>query len=329
MDFLIDIGINIGLTLIVFVGLLLIVAYSTWFERKLLGDFQLRYGPMRVGFHGLMQPIADAIKSFFKEDVIPEKADKIVFILAPMISFATAVAVIAVIPFGGTVHIFGREVKLILADIDISVLYVFALAAIGSYGCVLGGYASYNKYSLVGALRASALMISYELPFALTIIAVVLVSGTLSFSGIVESQTGLWNIVKQPVAFVLAIVCALAEINRTPFDMPETESELACGFNVEYSSMKFSMFFMAEYCHLFTISAIITTLFLGGWHGPFLPGPVWFLIKSIALMYFFVWERATYPRLRIDQILKLGWKVLMPIALANLVVTAIVLSFLN
>jgi NADH-quinone oxidoreductase subunit H len=269
MDFLIDIGINIVLTLIVFVGLLLIVAYSTWFERKLLGDFQLRYGPMRVGFHGLMQPIADAIKSFFKEDVIPEKADKIVFILAPMISFATAVAVIAVIPFGGTVHIFGREVKLILSDIDISVLYVFALAAIGSYGCVLGGYASYNKYSLVGALRASALMISYELPFALTIIAVVLVSGTLSFSGIVDAQTGLWNIVKQPVAFVLAIICSLAEINRTPFDMPETESELACGFNVEYSSMKFSMFFMAEYCHLFTISAIITTLFLGGWHGPF------------------------------------------------------------
>ncbi len=329
MDFLIDIGINIALTLIVFVGLLLIVAYSTWFERKLLGDFQLRYGPMRVGFHGLMQPIADAIKSFFKEDVIPERADKIVFILAPMISFATAIAVIAVIPFGGTVHIFGREVKLVLSDIDISVLYVFALAAIGSYGCVLGGYASYNKYSLVGALRASALMISYELPFALTIIAVVLVSGTLSFSGIVEAQTGLWNIVKQPVAFVLAIICALAEINRTPFDMPETESELACGFNVEYSSMKFSMFFMAEYCHLFTISAIITTLFLGGWHGPFLPGPIWFLIKSIALMYFFVWERATYPRLRIDQILKLGWKVLMPLALANLVVTAIVLSFLN
>ena len=329
MDFLIDIGINIVLTLIVFVGLLLIVAYSTWFERKLLGDFQLRYGPMRVGFHGLMQPIADAIKSFFKEDVIPEKADKIVFILAPMISFATAVAVIAVIPFGGTVHIFGREVKLILSDIDISVLYVFALAAIGSYGCVLGGYASYNKYSLVGALRASALMISYELPFALTIIAVVLVSGTLSFSGIVDAQTGLWNIVKQPVAFVLAIICSLAEINRTPFDMPETESELACGFNVEYSSMKFSMFFMAEYCHLFTISAIITTLFLGGWHGPFLPGSVWFLLKSVALMYFFVWERATYPRLRIDQILRLGWKVLMPIALANLVVTAIVLSFLN
>ncbi len=329
MDILIDIGINIVLTLIVFVGLLLIVAYSTWFERKLLGDFQLRYGPMRVGFHGLMQPIADAIKSFFKEDVIPEKADKIVFVLAPMISFATAIAVIAVIPFGGTVHIFGREVKLVLSDIDVSVLYVFALAAIGSYGCVLGGYASYNKYSLVGALRASALMISYELPFALTIIAVVLVSGTLSFSGIVEAQTGLWNIVKQPVAFVLAIVCALAEINRTPFDMPETESELACGFNVEYSSMKFSMFFMAEYCHLFTISALITTLFLGGWHGPFLPGPIWFLIKSIALMYFFVWERATYPRFRIDQILKLGWKVLMPIALANLVVTAIVLSILN
>ena len=326
MDFLIDIAITVVFNLIVFVGLLLIVAYSTWFERKLLGDFQLRLGPMRVGFHGLMQPIADAIKSFFKEDVIPRNADTVVFILAPMLSFVCALGVIAVIPFGGTVHIFGRDVKLILADIDVSVLYIFALAALGSYGCVLGGYASYNKYSLVGALRASALMISYELPFALTIIAVVLVSGTLSFSGIVDAQAGLWNIVKQPVAFILAIICGLAEINRTPFDMPETESELACGFNVEYSSMKFSMFFMAEYCHLFTISAIITTLFLGGWHGPFLPGPIWFLIKSIALMYFFIWERSTYPRLRIDQIMRFGWKFLLPVSLANLVVTAIVMT---
>ncbi len=326
MDFLIDIAITVVFNLIVFVGLLLIVAYSTWFERKLLGDFQLRLGPMRVGFHGLMQPIADAIKSFFKEDVIPKNADTVVFILAPMLSFVCALGVIAVIPFGGTVHIFGRDVKLILADIDVSVLYIFALAALGSYGCVLGGYASYNKYSLVGALRASALMISYELPFALTIIAVVLVSGTLSFSGIVDAQAGLWNIVKQPVAFILAIICGLAEINRTPFDMPETESELACGFNVEYSSMKFSMFFMAEYCHLFTISAIITTLFLGGWHGPFLPGPIWFLIKSIALMYFFIWERSTYPRLRIDQIMRFGWKFLLPVSLANLVVTAIVMT---
>ncbi len=329
MDFLIDISITVVLNLIVFVGLLLIVAYSTWFERKLLGGFQLRYGPMRVGYKGLMQPLADAVKSFFKEDVIPEKADKIVFVLAPMISFACALGVIAVIPFGDKVTLFGREVKLILADIDVSVLYIFALAAIGSYGCVLGGYASYNKYSLVGALRATALMISYELPFALTIIGVVLVSGTLSFSGIVDAQADLWNIIKQPLGFVLAIIGALAEINRTPFDMPETESELACGFNVEYSSMKFSMFFMAEYCHLFTISALITTLYLGGWHGPFLPGTVWFLLKSVLLMFFFVWERSTYPRLRIDQILTLGWKYLMPLALANLVVTAIVMSFFN
>ncbi len=329
MDFLIDTGITVIMSIAAFFVVLLIVAYSTWLERKLLGDFQLRYGPMRAGFHGLWQPIADGLKSFFKEDVIPERADKVVFILAPMISFIAAFGVVAILPFGDKITIFGREVKLILADIDISVLYLFALAAIGSYGCVLGGYASYNKYSLVGALRASALMISYELPFALTIIAIILVSGTMSFSGIVEAQTGMWNIVKQPVAFVLAIICSLAEINRTPFDMPETESELACGFNVEYSSMKFSMFFMAEYCHLFTISAIITTLFLGGWHGPFLPGPVWFFLKSLALMYFFIWERATYPRLRIDQILRFGWKFLMPVALANLVVTAVVLSFIR
>jgi len=326
MDLLIDIAITTVMTIMAFIIVLLIVAYSTWFERKLLGDFQIRIGPNRVGFFGLLQPLADGLKAFLKEDIIPAKADKIVFVMAPMISFITAFGVLAVIPFGDKVVIFGREVKLILADIDISVLYIFALAAIGSYGCVLGGYASYNKYSLVGALRASALMISYELPFVLAIMAVVLVSGTLSFREIVEAQAGLWNCIKQPVAFILAIICGLAEINRTPFDMPETESELACGFNVEYSSMKFSMFFMAEYCHLFTMSAIITTLFLGGWHGPFLPGIVWFFIKCLALMYFFIWERATYPRLRIDQIMKLGWKILLPISLANLVVTAILMT---
>jgi len=329
MDFWIDVIINVLFAVISVIGLLLIVAYSTLLERKLLGDFQLRIGPNRAGPFGIWQPIADGLKAFFKEDVIPARADSVVFVLAPMISFITAVGIIAIIPFADKITIFGREVKLIVSDIDISILYVFALAALGSYGCLLGGYSSYNKYSIFGAMRTSALLISYEIPFVLLIMSIVLVNGTLSFTGIVEAQSHLWNIVRQPVAFVLAIVCALAEINRTPFDMPETESELACGFNVEYSSMKFSMFFMAEYAHLFTISAILTTLFLGGWKGPLLPPLVWFLLKTFAFMFFFIWERATYPRFRIDQIMHFGWKVLLPLSLANLLVTAIVMAIIG
>ena len=328
MDFLIDVTINVLFAIISVLLLLLVVAYSTLLERKFLGDFQLRIGPNRAGSFGIWQPLADGIKAFFKEDVIPERADKVVFVLAPMISFITAIGIIAIIPFANKITIFGREVKLIVSDIDISILYVFALAALGSYGCLLGGYSSYNKYSLFGAMRTSALLISYEIPFVLIIMSIVLVNGTLSFTGIVEAQSHLWNIVREPVAFFLAIVCACAEINRTPFDMPETESELACGFNVEYSSMKFSMFFMAEYAHLFTISAILTTLFLGGWKGPLLPPIIWFLLKTFALMFFFIWERATLPRFRIDQIMHFGWKVLLPLSLANLIVTAIVMAII-
>ncbi len=328
MDFLIDVTINVLFAIISVLLLLLVVAYSTLLERKFLGDFQLRIGPNRAGPFGIWQPLADGIKAFFKEDVIPERADKVVFVLAPMISFITAIGIIAIIPFANKITIFGREVKLIVSDIDISILYVFALAALGSYGCLLGGYSSYNKYSLFGAMRTSALLISYEIPFVLIIMSIVLVNGTLSFTGIVEAQSHLWNIVREPVAFFLAIVCACAEINRTPFDMPETESELACGFNVEYSSMKFSMFFMAEYAHLFTISAILTTLFLGGWKGPLLPPIIWFLLKTFAFMFFFIWERATLPRFRIDQIMHFGWKVLLPLSLANLIVTAIVMAII-
>jgi len=328
MNFWIDVGINVVFAIVCVLLLLLVVAYSTWLERKFLGDFQLRIGPNRVGPFGLLQPIADGLKAFFKEDVIPERADKIVFVLAPMISFITAIGIIAIIPFANKITIFGREFKPIVSDIDISILYVFALAALGSYGCLLGGYSSYNKYSLFGAMRTGALLISYEIPFVLLIMSIVLVNGTLSFSKIVAAQTHLWNIVREPVAFFLAIVCACAEINRTPFDMPETESELACGFNVEYSSMKFSMFFMAEYAHLFTISAILTTLFLGGWNGPVLPPIVWFLLKTFAFMFFFIWERATLPRFRIDQIMNFGWKVLLPLSLANLVVTAVVMAII-
>ena len=315
--------------LVVFGVSMLIVAYSTWIERKVLGLVQLRHGPMRVGWHGLLQPLADGVKGFMKEEVIPDNADKPVFIIAPIISIGAALSLLVVIPFGDTVTIMGREITLYLTDLDIGILYVLGISTIGSYGCMLGGWSSGNKYGMMGALRAGAQMISYELPMALAVISVVMVCGTLSLVGIVESQAGLWNIIKQPFAFFLFIICGLAEINRTPFDMPEAEAELACGFNVEYSSMKFALFFMAEYCHMFIFACLVTTLFLGGWYGPLLPGPVWFFIKTFAVVFFCVWERSTFPRYRYDQVMELGWKVLMPAGLLNIVLTGLWMVIFN
>jgi NADH-quinone oxidoreductase subunit H len=308
---------------------MLIVAYSTWIERKVLGHVQLRYGPMRVGWHGLLQPIADGVKGFFKEEVIPDNADKPIFILAPIISIGAALSLLVVIPFGDSITIMGREITLYLTDLDIGILYVLGISTIGSYGGMLGGWSSGNKYGVIGGLRASAQMISYELSMALAVIAVIMVSGTLSLVGIVEQQAGLWNIVKQPLAFFLFIVCGLAELNRTPFDMPEAEAELACGYNVEYSAMKFALFFMAEYAHMFVFAAMTTTLFLGGWYGPLLPGPVWFFIKAFAIIFFCVWERSTFPRYRYDQVMALGWKVLLPAGLLNIVLTGLWMLIFN
>jgi NADH-quinone oxidoreductase subunit H len=316
-------------TLVVFAVSMLIVAYSTWIERKVLGHVQLRYGPMRVGFHGLLQPIADGIKGFFKEELIPDNADKPVFLLAPIISIGAALSLLVVIPFGDSITIMGHKINLYLTDLDIGILFVLGISTIGSYGGMLGGWSSGNKYGVIGGLRASAQMISYELSMALAVISVVMVSGTLSLVGIVNNQAGLWNIIKQPLAFFIFIICGLAELNRTPFDMPEAEAELACGYNVEYSSMKFALFFMAEYCHMFVFSAMVTTLFLGGWHGPLLPGPVWFFIKTFAVIFFCVWERSTFPRYRYDQVMELGWKVLLPAGLLNILLTGLWLLVFN
>lgn len=224
-------------TLVAFVVALLIVAYSTWIERKVLGHVQLRHGPHRVGYHGLLQPIADGVKGFFKEELMPDNADKPLFLLAPIISIGASVTLVVIVPFGDKITILGREITLYLTDLDVGILFVLAISTIGSYGGILGGWSSGNKYGVIGGLRGTAQMISYELSLALAVIAVVMVSGSLSLIDIVNSQTGLWNIVKQPFAFVLFIICGLAELNRCPFDMPEAEAELACGFNVEYSSM--------------------------------------------------------------------------------------------
>jgi NADH-quinone oxidoreductase subunit H len=312
---------------IVVIGCLLtFFAYLTLAERRLLGRIQIRRGPNRVGPFGLFQPIADGIKALTKEDMVPAQADKAVFVMGPMIAVFAALAMFAVIPFGGTVHILGRAVKLVIGDVDIGILFIFAFATLGEYGIVLGGWSSGSKYGVLGALRAAAQMISYETSLGLIVIGTVILAGSLRLTDIVEAQRHMWFIVYQPFAFLLYLVAGLAEINRTPFDMPESESELACGFNIEYSSMKFALYFMAEYVHMIVVASLVTTLFLGGWLGPFLPGPLWFFIKVCVVIFFFIWERGTFPRLRYDQIMQFGWKILLPLALANVVVTALVVA---
>lgn len=321
---------------VVFACLMICVAYLTWLERKVLGHIQIRYGPNRCGPYGLLQPFSDAIKAFFKEDLIPGRADKPVFVLAPMISIITAISLFAVIPFGNEFTIPGTDwvVKLRIADVDVGLLYVFALASIGEFGIILGGWASGNKYGLTGSLRAAAQMISYEVALGITILGVIILSQSLRLTEIVNQQAGgfwNWNVWYQPMAFILYLICGLAEINRTPFDMPEAESELACGFNIEYSSMKFALFFMAEYAHMVTMGALAVTLFWGGWQPPFpflsfIPGVIWFSAKLFIFLFFFIWQRGTFPRLRYDQIMKFGWKVMVPLALINLLITGFVVS---
>jgi NADH-quinone oxidoreductase subunit H len=321
---------------VVFAGLMIVVAYLTLMERKVLGRIQVRYGPNRCGPYGLLQPFSDAVKAFFKEDLVPGRADKVVFVLAPTISMIAAISIFAVIPFGDQFIIPGTDwvVKLRIADIDVGLLYIFGIVSLGEFGIILGGWSSGNKYGLMGSLRAAAQMISYETALGISIVGVLILSQSLSLTEIVKVQGGgfwNWNIWYQPVAFMLYLICGLAEINRVPFDMPEAEAELACGFNIEYSSMKFALFFMAEYAHMVTLGAVAVTLFLGGWQPiipqlSFIPGIFWFCGKLFIILFFFIWERGTMPRLRYDQIMKFGWKVLIPLALINLVITGLVVS---
>lgn len=322
---LIEMAVKVIVATLVLMGF---VAYTTLLERKALGWIQVRPGPNRVGPWGLLQPIADGIKSFFKEDIIPDEADKTLYVIAPGICLFTTLSMFAVIPFGGTITILGRQIGMVIADIDVGLLYVLALATLGEYGVVLGGWASGNKYGVLGALRAAAQMISYEVALGLAVIGVIILSGSLRLTDIIAAQQGAWYswyVFKYPFGFIFYLIAGLAEINRTPFDMPESESELACGFNIEYSSMKFATFMIAEYTHMFVVASVATTLFLGGWMGPgpaYL-SPLWFLIKVFALIFFFIWERATYPRLRYDHIMHFGWKVLLPATLINVVGTAL------
>ena len=321
--------------LVAFVFVLLTVAYATYAERKIIGHMQVRLGPMRTGWHGLLQPIADGVKLFFKEEIIPSESSKFAFLIAPLVALIPAFISFAVIPFGDQVTVFGYQIPLQIAgyydaqgqmfDINIGVLYILAMASLGVYGVVLAGWASNSKYSLLGGLRAAAQMISYELAAGLALISVFMLSESLSLHKIVADQAdGAWYVFKQPLAFVIFFICSLAEINRTPFDLPEAETELVSGFITEYSSMKYAMFFMAEYANMITVCAVTTTLFLGGWHGPaILPGWCWFVAKVYFLIFCCMWIRATYPRYRYDQLMRLGWKVFLPLTLVNVVVTGI------
>ena len=318
---IIKIGVVVGV-------LLLIIAYLIWVERKVMAHMQVRLGPMRVGWHGLLQPIADGLKLIFKEDIIPAHASKVVFVLAPVISTVPALMAIAVIPFGDTISIFGRSIDMVITDVNIGILFILAVTSVGVYGVILGGWSSNNKYSLLGALRSSAQMISYELSLGLSLIGVIMISQSLSLVDIVNSQAKYWFVILQPLGFLIYAISAIAETNRCPFDLPEAETELVAGFHTEYSSMKFALFFMAEYANIITVSAVAVTFFFGGWRGPFLPPVVWFLIKMALCIFFFIWLRSTYPRFRYDQLMKFGWKILLPVALVNILITGLVMVLL-
>jgi NADH-quinone oxidoreductase subunit H len=320
---LIDLLIMVVKVLVVFIAMLLIVAYTTLMERKVLGHMQVRFGPNRTGPFGLLQPVADGIKLFFKEDIIVPHANKIIYILAPAVIVITALVSYAVIPFGDSIKILGRSVDLVVADVNVGLLYLFAISSLGVYGVVMGGWASNNKYSLLGSIRSSAQMISYELSLGLSIVGVMMIAGTLSLNKIVAAQSPVWFILYQPLGFILYIISAAAEISRTPFDLTECDNELVAGYQTEYSSMKFGLYYLAEYAHILVVSSLAVSLFFGGWHGPFLPPVIWFLIKVFIFIFIFIWVRATFPRFRYDQLMKFGWKVLFPLSLVNIMLTAV------
>ena len=318
-------------------AILIAVTYMVLLERKVIAWVQSRLGPMRVGPYGALQPIADAIKLMIKEDITPTRADRWVFTAAPIIVLVPALVVFAVVPFGPEVELFGRSVPLYITDINVGLLFVVSIASLGVYGIILAGWASNSKYPLLASLRATAQLISYEVAVTMILVSLILTAGTLSMVGIVEAQrdAGLWFAFVQPVAFVAFFIGGLAETNRAPFDMPEAEQELTGGFHTEYSGMRFALFFLAEYANMIVISSVATTLFLGGWLRPFpgvaalgfldlVPAWIWFLFKTFVFLYVFLWIRATLPRYRYDQLMRLGWKVLIPIGIGNIVVTGVV-----
>lgn len=317
----IPLAVIVGQILAIVAPLLLVVAMLTWFERKVMAAMQLRMGPNVVGPFGLLQPFADGLKLFLKETVIPTGANKVVFVAAPMLTFVLSLIAWAVVPFGE---------GLVLSDINVGIMYVFAVSSLGVYGIVMAGWASNSRYAFLGALRSAAQMVSYEISMGFIIVTVLLCVGSLNMSAIVRAQEdGLWFFIPLFPMFVLFFVSALAETNRHPFDLPEAEAELVAGYQVEYASMTFALFFIGEYANMVLMSALTAILFLGGWLPPFdaapftwIPGPVWFALKIALLLFVFVWVRATFPRYRYDQLMRLGWKVFLPLSLFWVVLTA-------
>jgi NADH-quinone oxidoreductase subunit H len=337
-------GLIVAIT-IVFLTIMLLCAFTVLAERRVLAFIQGRVGPNRVGFGGVLQPFADFIKTMMKEDLVPDQSTRFVFLLAPMVAIITAIMTLIVYPFGPTVTLPGLGTfPLVIARFDVALLYVLGVTSVGVYGIALAGWSSNNKYSLMGGLRSAAQMISYELALGLALIGVILIVGTLDLYSIVEQQSGWygmqWNIVYQPVGFILYLIAAIAETNRVPFDLPEAETELVAGFHTEYSSIKFLLFFNAEYINMITVSMLATTLFLGGWNVPFaeylfgagtllfaLVSLLGFFAKILFFLFLYIWLRGTLPRFRFDQLMNFGWKFLLPAAILNIVVTATVVFF--
>jgi NADH-quinone oxidoreductase subunit H len=338
----------VKIALVMFV-LLTAIAYLTWLERKVIAHIQSRWGPYLVGPHGLLQPLADGLKFMFKEDIAPLEADRVVYWIAPFLAFVMAFLSIAVIPFGTSFTLAGHVIQLQITDLNVGLLFVFAVTSLGVYSVALAGWSSNSKYPLLGGLRSSAQMISYEISLSLGVIGILMIAGTLSLRGIVDQQAALWahagvfsvlprwNLFLQPLGFLIYFTAAIAETNRIPFDLPEGETELVAGFHTEYSSFKFAIFFMSEYANMVTVSAIATLLFFGGWLGPSF-GPYWlrvilpifwFCLKLFCFLFFYIWVRGTLPRFRYDQLMAFGWKVLLPLGLLNILVTSFVVAWVH
>jgi NADH-quinone oxidoreductase subunit H len=306
---------------LVFFVILTLAAYLVFAERRILAWIQDRKGPNRVGPFGLLQPLADLIKMLTKEDLRPAGADKWLFYLAPAMAAVPAIMIFAVIPFGAPLTVMGREVPLQIADVNVGLLFFMALSSIAVYGVALGGWASNSKYALLGSIRGLAQLISYELSMGLSLVPTVMLARSFRLSDIVHAQADCWFIVYQPCAFIIFLISIAAECKRVPFDIPEAEGELVAGFHTEYSGMRFGLFFVGEYINIIVLGGLAATFFLGGWHGPLLPAPVWFMMKVLVFAFFFIWMRGTLPRLRYDQLMHFGWKVLTPLALVNILVT--------
>jgi NADH-quinone oxidoreductase subunit H len=338
-DWLTFVSITVVKSAVLLFVLLTVVAYTVWLERKVVGHIQNRWGPTRVGPFGLLQPLADGVKLLLKEDVDLANVHRPLYFLAPMLSVGLALTSIAVIPWGESISVRGVPIRMGIADVNIALLVLLGVTSIGVYGIALAGWSSNSKYSLLGALRASAQMVSYELSLGLSLVGVLILTGSLSLREIVDHQgewPWQWNLIAggQLVAFFIYLTAAFAETNRIPFDLPEGETELVAGYHTEYSSMKFAMFFMAEYTNMVTVACVATTVFLGGWHGPLFGPPAlqavlplfWFLIKVFFFLFLYIWVRGTLPRFRYDQLMAFGWKVLLPVAIANILVTSFVVA---